>query len=152
MIRELSGLKFCSTCRIFLKPEEFSPKARYFCRSCEAIRQRERYRTNEKHRVYAKSLVKKQTESGYSLWKCMLNRCHRESTVSYKYYGARGISVCQEWRNSFAAFSSYVGIRPSKKHTLDRINNEGNYEPGNVRWATWPEQMANKRKRKGRRQ
>jgi len=57
----------------------------------------------------------------------------------------RGISVCDEWRNSFAAFHSYIGDKPTPKHSLDRINNDGNYEPGNVKWSTPKEQANNRR-------
>ena len=59
--------------------------------------------------------------------------------------GARGIKVCEKWRRSFAAFLFDVGPRPSKVHSIDRINSNGNYEPGNVRWATAVEQAQNRR-------
>lgn len=81
----------------------------------------------------------------YSVWGHMIRRCHRPAAVGYRNYGARGISVCPEWRNSFAAFLRDVGPRPSPKHTLDRINNDGHYEPGNVRWTTRKAQMRNTR-------
>jgi hypothetical protein len=64
----------------------------------------------------------------------------------YMYWGGRGIKMWPEWRSSFAAFYAYIGPAPSEKHTLDRYpNNDGNYEPGNVRWATEAEQARNKR-------
>lgn len=61
-------------------------------------------------------------------------------------YGGRGIRVCDEWRDDYQAFLAHVGRRPSPNHSLDRIDNDGNYEPGNVRWTTKTEQQWNRRK------
>lgn len=79
----------------------------------------------------------------YKRWASMIDRCHNPKCRAYKWYGARGISVCHEWRKSFDAYMRDVGERPSTKHSLDRIDVNGNYEPGNVRWATWSEQRMN---------
>lgn len=81
----------------------------------------------------------------YSIWSKMRSRCHNPSDKLYRYYGARGISVCKKWRNNYAEFVKDIGERPCKSLSLDRINNNGNYEPGNVRWATRDEQATNKR-------
>lgn len=83
----------------------------------------------------------------YSTWRAMNRRCHDVNFHKYALYGARGISVCSEWRESFWAFIEHVGEKPSAKHSIDRIDNDGNYEPKNVRWATASEQNANQRKR-----
>lgn len=72
----------------------------------------------------------------YSVWKDMKSRCTRPSNKYYHRYGGRGISVCDEWSKSFLTFLRDVGRRPSADLSIDRINNDGNYQPGNVRWAT----------------
>ncbi len=82
----------------------------------------------------------------HKLWDGMIARCHRPSCwKAYPYYGGRGIIVCQRWRERFEAFLEDMGERPHPSLTLEPINNDGNYEPGNVRWATRKEQMANRR-------
>lgn len=84
----------------------------------------------------------------YDIWCNMKARCNKPGHISYQRYGARGIRVCAAWEKSFSAFYEHVGQRPSPKHSLDRINNDSNYEPGNVRWSTKQEQGANTRKRR----
>ena len=71
----------------------------------------------------------------YSLWAALIQRCTNRHQKSYRRYGGRGIGICKEWRHSFTAFLACVGKRPSPKHQLERKNNEGDYEPGNVVWA-----------------
>lgn len=81
----------------------------------------------------------------YEAWKHMLRRCLSPADSRYADYGGRGISVCLEWVASYEAFYAHVGQRPSATHSLDRIDVNGNYEPGNVRWATRAEQLRNTR-------
>lgn len=81
----------------------------------------------------------------YQAWHSMKRRCFIASLPNYKNYGGRGITVCEEWCLSFTAFLTHVGRRPSPRHSLDRIDVNGNYEPGNVRWATQIEQHSNRR-------
>ena len=75
----------------------------------------------------------------------MVQRCTNPKHPQWKNYGARGVRVCDEWVHNSAAFIAYMGPRPSSLHSLDKINNNGNYEPGNVRWATREQQAKNKR-------
>lgn len=83
----------------------------------------------------------------YCTWASMIDRCHRPGNKQFHNYGGRGISVFDRWRGrgGFIEFLAHMGPRPSPKHSLDRINNDGNYEPGNVRWATQAEQASNTR-------
>ena len=86
--------------------------------------------------------------TGYfmNIWRWMISRCYDPTNTHWDDYGGRGITVCQEWRDSIGAFANYMGPRPSPQHSIDRYPNQnGNYEPGNVRWATPNEQAGNKR-------
>lgn len=78
------------------------------------------------------------------LWRTMLRRCNNPKSRDYKNYGARGIKVCEAW-SCYETFIRDVGVMPTPDHSLDRLENGGNYEPGNVRWATRCEQSNNKR-------
>jgi hypothetical protein len=81
----------------------------------------------------------------YASWASMKSRCHNPGTTGYRDYGGRGIKVCSRWQNSFANFLADMGERPEGK-SLDRRDNNGNYEPGNCRWASQTEQNQNKRR------
>jgi hypothetical protein len=88
----------------------------------------------------------------YDTWRGMIARCHDPKHNTYPLYGARGIVVCDRWRASFLDFIADVGRRPGGRlpsgrpeFSLDRIDNDGNYEPGNVRWTTWAVQSKNKK-------
>lgn len=84
----------------------------------------------------------------YLVWTQMLQRCFNSKCEEYHNYGGRGITVCERWRgkSGFVTFLSDIGRRPSTDHSIDRFpNNDGNYEPGNVRWATRKEQHSNRR-------
>lgn len=85
----------------------------------------------------------------YSIWKGMKERCNNPKNKSYHNYGGRGIKVFDRWLDSFENFINDMGERPSKNHQLDRINNDGNYEPSNCKWSTRSENTINKRHKLG---
>lgn len=96
--------------------------------------------TRTKHNTYG--------STAYRAWDNMKSRCYNTNVPQYKHWWGRGITVCDEWRNDFQAFYAYVSKLPhygERGRSLDRINNDGNYEPGNVRWATRYEQTHNRK-------
>lgn len=110
--------------------------------------------------LYREGLAKRQTTHGatvggarpdpYHIWAGVVARCEREGTQSFRYYGGRGIKICDRWRHGdgeltgFECFVKDMGPRPSPHHSIDRIDNDGNYEPGNCRWATMKQQQRNR--------
>jgi hypothetical protein len=97
-------------------------------------------RASKANKVHGKSRTKTHTA-----WKNIKQRCLNPKNNHFHDYGGRGIKICDKWKNSFAAFDADIGIPPSPEHTLDRIDNNGNYEPGNVRWVTGLDQIRNRR-------
>ena len=81
----------------------------------------------------------------YAIWCAMKARCRNPKSPAYPRYGGRGIQVCDRWMESFEAFVKDMGWRPNPQYLLDRIDNDGNYEPGNVRWATLKQSNRNRR-------
>jgi hypothetical protein len=78
----------------------------------------------------------------YSAWLHMRERCFNPNNSRYARYGGRGITICERW-NAYENFSVDMGLRPSPQHSIERINNDGNYEPSNCKWATRKEQQQN---------
>lgn len=108
-------------------------------RSCGCFqRERNRERTFSHGECYPRT-------KEYNTWCGMKSRCFNPKHEYYKNYGGRGITVCPQWLGSYPAFLADVGRAPSPKHTLGRIDNDGNYEPGNTRWETRAQQSNNRR-------
>jgi hypothetical protein len=84
----------------------------------------------------------------YHVWQSMRQRCLNPNHPGYRYWGGRGITICQRWASSFEAFYADMGPRPGPEYSIDRIDNDGNYELGNCRWATPVQQQRNRRDRR----
>jgi hypothetical protein len=95
----------------------------------------------------AKKTHGKRYSSEYRSWCSLKQRCLNPNTINYDNYGARGITVCDRWLNSFENFYADMGPKPTPEHSIDRIDNDGNYEPGNCRWALQSIQTHNTRKK-----
>ena len=108
-------------------------------KSCGCLQSEARQTSCLKHGHKSKG----KTSKVYRAWQAMKSRCYLHSPINHQYL-ARGIGVCDEWRDNFEAFAAHIGPSPSSAHSVDRIDNLRAYEPGNVRWATKKEQANNK--------
>lgn len=108
--------------------------------------------------IHSKQVADRNTKHGksgtrlYNIWRGMKSRCYNENSTPYKYYGAKGVKVCDEWRNDFSSFADwslangYDPDKPRNECTIDRIDPSGDYSPDNCRWVSMSVQNSNKRK------
>ena len=121
-----------------------------FCKRCEEVTYfSRRVRPNGRLQHDCKQCIRRRNKKLHTptrnTWRNMIDRCTNPNAWNYKYYGQRGITVCERWLESFENFLADMGERP-KDLTLDRIDVEKGYEKTNCKWATWSEQQANKRR------
>jgi hypothetical protein len=118
-------------------------------RSCGCLRRETQSKNGaaSKGRLPRHGLARRGTTSSeWHAWQGMKQRCLNPNDTVFKYYGGRGIRVCDRWRDSFDAFLADMGRKPSPELTLDRFDVNGDYEPGNCRWTSWQVQRANQRR------
>lgn len=135
-------MKRCSTCRAEKELSAFSAsrsESDGLQRRCKGCNRAYRERNRARIARYMNALPPE-----YRVWHCMKNRCLNPRAHNFAYYGGRGVTVCERWLK-FENFFSDMGPRPSRRHSIDRIDNSRGYEPGNCRWATMKEQCANRR-------
>lgn len=160
---DLKGKKFNRLLVIEKKPEKHYGEFQWLCqcdcgntvvvsganlrtnhtKSCGCLQVEMAKKSNTKHGYRTRGRY----NSEYFTWNGLRQRCNNPNTPKYKFYGGRGISVCERWENSFENFIEDMGEKPlpKKLYSIERVDNEGNYEPSNCIWATYKQQNNNRR-------
>jgi len=138
------------TPRVHRRPGTRKKPVHRWCQSCERVTpftRRVRPNGHLQHdcRECQRRRDKRNHTLTYNTWRAMWDRCTNPNVWNHKYYGGRGVTICERWE-SFEAFVEDMGERPSRDLTLDRIDVEKGYGPDNCRWADWSEQQRNKRR------
>lgn len=148
-IRRTKSTRPCLVCgkpTFYNNSRDASGRGKYCSRACQYADKHGKV-INLKHGDIQCINGKQIQPAEYRIWSHMKRRCLDPTTHNYRWYGGRGIKVCQRWIDSYADFLADMGRRPSEKHSIDRIDNDGNYEPSNCRWATYAQQAVNKQRR-----
>lgn len=124
-------MKLCTNCKIKEKDNNF-----WLCSDCRKQYNKNYQKTNRERLLIIQKKNRQSRHPLYKIWDGMKQRCYNSNNLDYSRYGGRGIIVCDRWKNSFKNFFSDLLPQYKPGLTLDRINNNGNYEPGNVRWVT----------------
>lgn len=121
-----------------------------YIRSCGCLKKTEAAKANKNrvHPIIHGDARRAGLAAEYTIWYDMKRRCYNKNRPAFPYYGGRGIYICKEWKDSYQQFLNDMGRRPTKKHSIDRINNDGPYSLENCRWATSQEQSDNNRIKK----
>lgn len=136
----------CSCGSMVSKPRRDVSRGRI--KSCGCLNSEMRLARSLKHGCATRALKSPE----YRTWSAMLRRCYDRNFRDFEHYRGRGITVCDEWHKDFVRFARDMGEKPSSKHSLDRIDCDGNYSRQNCRWATWHEQRMNQRRMKARKE
>jgi hypothetical protein len=157
MVKDLTGIRFGMFTVVSFSRKSKSPDVTYWNCLCDCGNEFERITGSMKNTLSCGCFRKLNTSrlqkthglrssKEYSSWQNMKKRCYNPSSNRYKDYGGRGIVVCDRWRDSFENFIADMGRMPTdKRYSIDRIDNNGNYEPSNCRWATYLQQAKTNR-------
>jgi len=147
-------MKTCNECKRMLADDCFNVDIstkdglQNWCKECRAVYDQTHHKAHYRaHKEEKKAYEKVYYQKNYLryTWRNMICRCTNPKQKDYKNWGGRGITVCQRWLDSYEDFAKDIGERPSTEHSIDRIKNDGNYEPGNCKWSTKKEQQNNRR-------